>query len=74
MNTKIHFNRLLRLLRLERCYTQEALAFAAGVSPQCISTLERGTRLPQFFTLAKIAKILDVPLDVFAQCEEQTCY
>ncbi|OFV68925.1 helix-turn-helix domain-containing protein [Acetobacterium wieringae] len=39
-------------------WSQEALAFSAGVSQRCISHYELGQREPQYETIKKIMKAL----------------
>ena len=51
--------RNVRLSRLARGLTQEALASRAGVSQQYISELERGRRNPTVLALAELAGALN---------------
>jgi len=63
---RVQFGRRLRALRIERKMTQEDLANAAGVSTVFISSIERGKYAPSFDNLAKLARVLDVPVkDLF---------
>ena len=63
---RVQFGRRLRALRIERAMTQEDLANAAGVSTVFISSIERGKYAPSFDNLAKLARVLDVPVkDLF---------
>jgi transcriptional regulator with XRE-family HTH domain len=51
----------IRRLRREAGLTQERLADLAGTHPGEISRLERAVRDPQFSTLIRVARGLDVP-------------
>jgi transcriptional regulator with XRE-family HTH domain len=51
----------LRLVRLQRKLSQEALAGKAGISVSYVSMLERGQRSPPLETIEKMAKALGVP-------------
>jgi len=63
---RVQFGRRLRALRIEREMTQEDLANAAGISTVFISSIERGKYAPSFDNLAKLARVLDVPVkDLF---------
>ena len=50
----------LRRLRLEKDWSQEALAFEAEIHRTYISDLERGTRNPTITVVEKLAKTLKV--------------
>ncbi len=50
----------LRRLRLEKDWSQEALAFEAEIHRTYISDLERGTRNPTITVVEKLAKTLGV--------------
>ena len=52
----------VRRLRLERGLTLEEVSATSGCSVGSLSQLERGKGNPAFFTLAKIAHALDVPV------------
>jgi transcriptional regulator with XRE-family HTH domain len=52
----------VRRLRLERDLTLEEVSLRSGCSVGSLSQLERGKGNPAFFTLAKIAHALDVPV------------
>jgi transcriptional regulator with XRE-family HTH domain len=47
-------------------FSQEELAFRAGIHRTQVSLLENGTRLPRFETLIKLAGALEVSLDTLA--------
>lgn len=53
----------VRMVRLRRRLSQAALARRAGLTQQCVSTIERGLR-PTPATVRKIARALKVPEDV----------
>jgi Zn-dependent peptidase ImmA (M78 family)/DNA-binding XRE family transcriptional regulator len=52
-------------LRDQRGLTQQDLASQVGVTRQTLAVWERAERLPSVGQLAKIAQVLEVPLDVF---------
>ena len=54
--------RSIRALRLQRSFTLQAVANAAGVSQSLISQVERGLASPSISTLRRIAGALDVPI------------
>lgn len=53
--------RNLRMLRAERQWTQEYVAFEAGTSQVYLSELERGKRNPSIVVLEKLATVFGVP-------------
>ena len=57
--------RRIRQIRIEKGLTQEKLALDAGLNRAYIGYIERGERNPSTETLAKIAKVLKVPLKDF---------
>jgi transcriptional regulator with XRE-family HTH domain len=57
------FGERVRRLRGERGWTQEELAWEAGVSQAQISLLERGTSEPRGSTLESLADVLDTTMD-----------
>lgn len=60
------FGRNLQQLRKKQGMTQEGFAEKAGLSVDMVSGMERGVRFASFDTLAKIATIMDCPLeDIF---------
>ena len=52
----------LRHIRLERGFTVEALAAAAGLDKGFLSRLERGTKRPSVETVLRLSTALDVPV------------
>ena len=52
----------IRELRLDRNYSQEAVAVDLGVSPKTLSAWERGTRAIALIDLAAVARYFDTPL------------
>lgn len=52
----------IRFLRLEKGWSQEHLAEAAGLSRDAVSRIERGDRQPSLDTLQRIADALEVSL------------
>ena len=60
------FAERLRLLREKRQMTQTRLAAHLEVNPRVYNRWERGTAIPQFYTVMRIADILQVSLDELA--------
>lgn len=58
-----NFAERLRYLREEHGFTQRELAKICNVSPQCICSLEQGTRFPTGSTVAELARVLNVSSD-----------
>lgn len=52
----------IRRIRLERKFSQEALALKAGIARSYMSGLERGVRNPTVTVLARLAKVLGCTL------------
>mgnify|MGYP002801134818 FL=1 len=50
------FSEILKELREDRQLKQKALAQNTGLSPQCISALENGSRTPTTQTLAALTR------------------
>ena len=60
------FGARVRELRVGRGMSQEALAFAAGISPPYVSDVENGKRSPGLDILVGLARALGVTLsDLF---------
>lgn len=59
----MEFSVILKELREERGLKQKELAAMSGLSAQCISTLEMGTRQPTGNTLLALANALNVSAD-----------
>ena len=57
------FNDRLKLLRIERSYTQEAAAKAIGIPPRSYQRLELDGNKTHYDTLMKIADYYGVSLD-----------
>jgi len=53
--------RNLRMLRAEKQWTQEYVAFEAGMSKVYLSDLERARRNPSIGVLEKLATVFGVP-------------
>ena len=66
MDTKAVGERI-QIAREERCMTQRNLAEAIGCTPQHISAIERGVKVPTLETFVAIATTLRVPADVLLQ-------
>ena len=61
------FGRRVRYLRESRHFTQEELAYRAGVHVTYLSGIERGVRNPSLRNIRAIALALDIPLsELFA--------
>ena len=59
------FGKKIRLLRVERGMSQEALADKLGLSFQQVQKYEKGTNRVGASRLQQVAKALDVPVTVF---------
>jgi transcriptional regulator with XRE-family HTH domain len=66
------FSERLKLLRSARNITQARLAELLAVDPRVYNRWERGTAMPQFDTVVKIADILQISLDELAGRTETT--
>ncbi|MBQ8458494.1 helix-turn-helix transcriptional regulator [bacterium] len=55
----------VKIERIRNDYSQEQLAELLGVSPRTVSLIENGLQHPKFFLVAKIAKILNVDINLF---------
>lgn len=60
----------LKYLREYNELTQKELAKKSGLSPQCICSLEQGTRSPTGTTLIALAKALDATSDYLLGLED----
>jgi len=58
---------VVKLWREERKLTQQELAEKAGISKPYLSQIETGKRQGTLETMAAIAKVLEVPLDVLVE-------
>lgn len=66
----MNFNDRLREQRLEKNLTQKEVAALLGVSTTCYSGYEQGYREPDFKTLIKICKVLNVSADYLLGLEK----
>lgn len=64
------FKDKLFALRQEAGLTQQAVAAKAGMSMLTYRNYEQGTRLPGLPAFMKIVAALEIPCDVFAECED----
>ncbi len=60
----------LRQLRQTAAMSQPEFATAAGISVSAVRNYEQGDRIPSWRALVKIARVLNVSLDVFSACDE----
>ena len=67
MNTLTQLGMRIRYLRKEKKMSQLDLALEAEVNKNYISDLERGSRNPSILVLERIAKALDVSLEILFQ-------
>ena len=67
MNQNINrlFGKRIAELRTERNFSQEELAFRCNLHRAYIGFIERGEKSPTLNTIAKLAKGLDVKLNIF---------
>ena len=66
MNSKAVGERI-QIAREERSLTQRELSSIVGCTPQHISAIERGVKVPTLETFVAIAATLQVPTDVLLQ-------
>ena len=65
MPVVVYIGEQLKNVRTRRLLTQDELAEMAGVSQSTIANIERNNAEPQFRTIRKLAKALDVdPTDL----------
>jgi transcriptional regulator with XRE-family HTH domain len=60
MAVVVYIGEKLREVRTRRLLTQDELADKAGVSQSTIANIERDNAEPQFRTIRKLAKALDI--------------
>jgi transcriptional regulator with XRE-family HTH domain len=60
MSVVVYIGEQLRNARTRRLLTQDELAAKAGVSQSTIANIERNNAEPQFRTIRKLARALDV--------------
>ena len=60
MDAVVYIGQQLKNARTRRLLTQEELADKAGVSAATVVNIERDNQEPQFRTIRKLAKALDV--------------
>jgi transcriptional regulator with XRE-family HTH domain len=60
MDAVVYIGQQLKNARTRRLLTQEELAEKAGVSAATVVNIERDNQEPQFRTIRKLAKALDV--------------
>jgi transcriptional regulator with XRE-family HTH domain len=60
MPVVVYIGKRLKEVRTKRLLTQDELAEKAGVSQSTIANIERDKAEPQFRTIRKLAKALDV--------------
>lgn len=68
---RVVLGRAIRELRLERDFTQEALAHGAGITVGHLSKIERGQSNPTWETVAAIADALRVSVAELAVAADQ---
>ncbi|HSC66978.1 MAG TPA: helix-turn-helix transcriptional regulator [Cellvibrio sp.] len=72
MSITIHFGRVVRQLREEHRYSQEALADRAALNRTYLGEVERGVAVPSLSTIAKIASALNLSAsELIAHSERQ---
>ncbi len=66
------FGRRLKKLRAKAGWTQQKLAFEAGVSVTCVAMLEQRDMDPRWSTVKALARALGVPVTSFDDDNEPT--
>lgn len=61
-----------RQLREKANMTQSALAKKLGVTSVAINNYERGKRVPNIFTISKLAEILNVQIEEIVKCFDKS--
>ena len=61
--SRIEIGKRIREARLEKGYTQQALAEATGIGEMYISQIERGVKMPSLNLFTKIISALDISSD-----------
>jgi XRE family transcriptional regulator, regulator of sulfur utilization len=70
MTIAVYFGRVVKKLREEHRYSQEALAERANLNRTYLGEVERGDAMPSLATIAKISSALDVsPSELIARAE-----
>jgi transcriptional regulator with XRE-family HTH domain len=73
MNSEEAFGKVLKKIRHEHSFSQEALGFESGYHRTYISLLERGEKSPSLNTIFQLAKALKVlPSEILRLTEAQT--
>jgi len=62
----------IKLVRRRRNLSQEELAERIDRTPEAVSSIERGRTLPNFVTLERLGRALDVPVHEFFDIGPQT--
>lgn len=62
MDVRARLSRNLQSLRAQKGWSQEELAFQAGLHRTYVSGVERGVRNPTVTVVEKLARALDQPL------------
>ena len=60
MDIKKHLGNKIKLLRLEKSYSQEELAYKAEIDRTYISDIEKGERNVSILIIEKLAKALEI--------------
>jgi len=72
MSIGIYFGRVVKQLREEHRYSQEALADRASLNRTYLGEVERGVAVPSLATIAKIANALNLSAsELIARSERQ---
>lgn len=72
MSIGIYFGRVVKQLREEHRYSQEALADRASLNRTYLGEVERGVAVPSLATIAKIASALNISAsELIARSERQ---
>ncbi|MEK4508239.1 helix-turn-helix domain-containing protein [Paenibacillus sp. FSL K6-2524] len=72
-NISITVGEKIRELRQQRGFSQEKLAFKAGITPSYMGQIERGEKSPTIDTLDKVTRALNIELsDLFVFTSNET--
>lgn len=70
MTARMTFSRVLKEIRQSKGYSQEHLAFEAGLSMRSISLLEGNKQQPTITTIENLSKALGITMVEFIQAVE----
>jgi putative transcriptional regulator len=67
----VHVRNRVREMRVDRGWTQQALADSTGVSRQSINSIERNRYVPSLLLALQFARVFGCPTDEVFKLEEE---